>query len=1128
MYSFVSHQNKIMNFIYKVEHSQFFEFYIQTHFFLQGKPYTISMMASGKNVDISTELVSKKYRVITLNVNGVVHTIHVPLDDEAQENTTLSIPSTKQSTVSTRMKRELTASDVLFSKKRKLDKNKNHVTANSSEARVTPISNNGVSTQQSCSGVNRPYTDHVPLTSSLTNIHDTLNVHTSTNVQNTASQGVTQTPASILSLENNATNGVMVSGMHTPSLPHNMAQYAQFQLPNNRHAPVQPAVNQCVVSHSSPIGTVNSNISTSNQFQTTKVVEAPGAQPLTLFPSQAVQLPHLQPPAIIESNGNITPTIQPLKQSQQPTSIAPYGNTTFTTQPLTLPQPSTIIVPDDNTTSTAQPLTLSQQPTSIALYGNTIPTTQPLTLPQTSTVIVPDDNSTSTAQPLALSQQPTSIAPYGNTTFTTQPLTLPQTSTVILPDDNTTPTAQPLALSQQPASIALYGNTIPTTHPLTLSQQPASIELYGNTIPTTQPLKLSQKTTIIIPDDNTTSTAQPLTLSQKPTSIALFANTAPTTQPFTLSQQPTIIIPDDNTTSSSQHLTLSQQPTIITPYGNTTSTSQPLILSQPSTIITPHGTTKSTTQPLTQSTAHVLHHNNILSTVAGITPTNTLAISYQNTMAMMNQAAPLVQQASTLPTTTANTLIQPGSILPTTVNTLIQPGNILPHTTTNTSIQPGSILPPTTDNTLIQPGSMLPTTANTLVMNQAAPLVQQASTLPARTINTLIQPASILPPTTINTLIQPGSILPTTANTLFQPGDILPLTTVNTIIQPASIFSTTNANTLIQPGSILPTTTANTAHRQTNILQSSTVNTVLPQATLAVNLPSHRSQNEAVYAAKQPKPVNSVAPIRNVNSADRVTKHRPLTTSTTTSTASATTQYTTALVKQSTHHITNSKTDPATLAKQMSCFVQAVKNNNKTDEGILSDSLSNSIAKKSKKHKHIDSRYVKILQKTNDCKSTAKVNPYDVKHKERSDKDKHNYHKETKESSLILQNSASNMLQNIAMLKKQSNKEKLDKEASDKSSAITVSAEDQISKIDDKETSWSKSSNSPNNTYDVEKSERKKHKKKRISKKKKSSKTDIKSCSVVLHRINMYGKKCVKVWDILPQLYPDIFDAEDN
>ena len=1035
MYSFVSHQNKIMNFIYKVEHSQFFEFYIQANLFLQGKPYTISMMASGKNVDISTELVSKKYRVITLNVNGVVHTIHVPLDDEAQENTTLSIPSTKQSTGSTRMKRELTASDVLFSKKRKLDKNKNHVTANSSEARVTPISNNGVSTQQSCSGVNRPYTDHVPLTSSLTNIHDTLNVHTSTNVQNTASQGVTQTPASILSSENNATN-IMVSGMHTPSLPHNMAQYAQFQLPNNRHAPVQPAVNQCVVSHSSPIGTVNSNISTSNQFQTTKVVEAPGAQPLTLFPSQTVQLPHLQPPAIIESNGNITPTIQPLKQSQQPTSIAPYGNTTFTTQPLTLPQTSTVIAPDDNTTSTAQPLALSQQLTSIALYGNTIPTTQPLTLPQTSTVIVPDDNTTSTAQPLAL--------------------------------------------SQQPASIALYGNTIPTT------------------------------------------------------------------QPLTLSQQPTIIIPDDNTTSSSQHLTLSQQPTIITHYGNTTSTSQPLILSQPSTIITPHGTTKSTTQPLTQSkppnatgwqTGHVLHHNDIFSTVAGITPTNTLAISYQNTMAMMNQAAPLVQQASTLPTTTANTLIQPGSILPTTVNTLIQPGNILPHTTTNTSIQPGSILPPTTDNTIIQPGSMLPTTANTLVMNQATPLVQQASTLPARTINTLIQPASILPPTTINTFIQPGSILPTTANTLFQPGNILPPTTVNTIIQPASIFSTTNANTLIQPGGIPPTTTANTAHRQTNILQSSTVNTVLPQATLAVNLPSHRSQNEAVYAAKQPKPVNSVAPIRNVNSADRVTKHRPLTTSTTTSTASATTQYTTALVKQSTHHITNSKTDPATLAKQMSCLVQAVKNNNKTDEGILSDSLSNSIAKKSKKHKHIDSRYVKILPKTNDCKSTAKVNPYDVKHKERSDKDKHNYHKETKESSLIpectypsaeLQNSASNMLQNIALLKKQSNKEKLDKEASDKSSAITVSAEDQISKIDDKETSWSKSSNSPNNTYDVEKSERKKHKKKRKSKKKKSSKTNIKSCSVVLHRINMYGKKCVKVWDILPQLYPDIFDAEDN
>ena len=954
------------------------------------------IIAPGTSADSSREMGSKKYRLITLNVNGVVQTIRVPLDDDTQDNSTSPVLSSKQPTASTGIKRGLTASDILFSKKRKLEavnKTKTQVTANCAEANTTSVINNSVSTQQASSGVNRPHTVPVSLTSQLTN------TNTSTNVHNTGSLSVTRSP-SIISSQ-------LSSG--GPAPPHNLAQYAQFQLPNNRHVTIQPAVNQGVASLPSISGTVNSNVSTSTQFQTSRVVVAPAVQPLTLFPSQTVQITHLQPPTIIEPNGNTTSTIQP-----------------------------TIIVPDDNTTPTAQPLTQCQSSTSIAPYENTTSTTQPLTLSQPSTIIVPDDNSTSTSQPLTLSQQPTIRAPDDNTTFTTQPLTLSQQPTIMSPIGNTTSTTQSLTLSQQPTIIVPDDNTTSTTQSLTLSQQPTIIVPDDNTTSTTQSLTLSQQPTIIVPDDNTTTTTQPLTLPQQPTIIAPYGNITPSTQPLTLSQAPTIIAPDRNTTSNTQPLTLSQQPTIIVPDDNSTSTSQPLTLSQQPTIIAHYGNTIPTTQAVTLSQppnatvwpAGQILHNNFLSNIAGITCASmnaTLAIPPQQMVAMTNQT----------------TLIPP-----ITPNTLLQPASMLSTPTTNTVLQQPSLLP--TSTTVPQQMMMLTSTASNLSPQMfVLPTTQSTAGVAS--------PAPVVPPNTVNI---PGMIA----------------------------TSSVGLSTGLTAQPIVP------------------VVTMVSHEAPAVSLPSQQSQNNTLPMVRHRKPVNSVAPIRNVKSAARVTKYPTLTTST----ASATTQSTIILAKQATHHIMKSKTDPATIAKQMSGLVKAAKNNNRFDEARLLDSLSNSIVKKSKQK--TDSRYVKILPMTNiNTKYAAKVNIHNVKnvdkHNEKTCKDEFN--KKTNELGA----------NNEAVVQ--------DTQPADSVNVVRNSVDDEKPKIEGKEMSWSTQC-SNNNPFGVDKSARKKHKNKRKSKKKYVDETDIKPCSVVLNHINMYGEKSVKMWDILPQLYPDIFDADDN
>ena len=278
-------------------------------------------------------------------------------------------------------------------------------------------------------------------------------------------------------------------------------------------------------------------------------------------------------------------------------------------------------------------------------------------------------------------------------------------------------------------------------------------------------------------------------------------------------------------------------------------------------------------------------------------------------------------------------------------------------------------------------------------------------------------------------------------------------------------------------------TTVSAVIPQANIIPTTTPSTILQLATLAANHPSQQSQNNTV--GKHPKPINSVAPIRSVNGGACVTKYPAMTTSTVNAK-----QSTTSLSNHSTVHITKSKTDTAALAKKISSLVKAVKNNNKLDEARLLDSLSNSIVKKSKQHKSIDSRCVKLLPMTNITKSTAEVSPRDVKtirkHKQRTSEDKPNYNKNTSlpctYPSASLPKSDCSPLLNIAMAEKQ---------------------------------------------YRTEKSERKKHKKKRKSKTK-NAKTDIKPCSVVMNRINMHGKTRVKIWEILPQLYPDIFATDNN
>ena len=378
---------------------------------------------------------------------------------------------------------------------------------------------------------------------------------------------------------------------------------------------------------------------------------------------------------------------------------------------------------------------------------------------------------------------------------------------------------------------------------------------------------------------------------------------------------------------------------------------------------------------------------------------------------------------------------------------------------------------------------------------QMMTMTNQTTLVPTSTPNTLLQQPSILPTST--TVPQQMMMLTSTDSNLSTQMFVLPTTQSTAgVASPAPVVP---PNTVNLPGMI----TTSSVGLSTGLTAQPTVPVVtkVSHEASAVSLPSQQSQNNTLPVVRQTKPVNSVAPIRNVNGVARVTKYPTLTTST----ASATTQSTITLAKQSTHHIAKSNTDPATIATQMSGLVKAVKNNNRFDEARLLDSLSNSIVKKSKQK--CDSRYVKILPMTdNNKKYAAKVNAHDVKnvdeHNERTSKDDFN---KSANNEAVVQYTRS----------------------TDSVRGVRNSADDEIPKIEGKEMSWSTQS-SNNNPFGVDKSDRKKHRNKRKSKKKYVDETDIKPCSVVLNHINMYGKKSIKMWDILPQLYPEIFDADDN
>ena len=910
---------------------------------------------AGTSAAASTEMVSEKYKLITLNVNGVVQTIRVPLNDDTQENDAPPTLSPKQSTESTGTKRRLTASDILFQKKGKLNvfnNDKNRVTSNSGEAWATPVRNNSVSTQRSCSDVSRPHVGHVRLTSSLT---PTRNVH------NSASQGVKQTPALILSSQNNVTSEAIVGRVHAH--PHIIGQYAQ-QFPNNRQIINQPAVTQGMVPHSSVSGTVNSDVGTGNQLQTTKVnvVDARGSQPLTLFPSQAVQPPPLQPPS------NITP------------------NKNTTTKPITLSQPPNATV----------------WPTRQVLQHNNV-------LPD-----VPPINSA-------------------------------------------------IAISPQ--------------HMMTMANQ-------FTCVPTPTP---------------NTSLQHPSTLLTSNTNTVL--------------QQPTVTVP--------QHMMMM----------TTTSTASNL-------------STQMFVLPTTQSTDGVVTH-------APAVPPNTLNLSGMiAASARLSTGIPVQPAAGMLPTSarlSTGLPVQPAAgTMPTYVGL-----------STGLTVQPAAGMIPTsvglsTALTTEPAAAMMPTSVRLSTGLTTQPAAGMIPTSVGLSTGLTAQPAAGTIPTSVG--LSTGLTAQPAAGTI---QTSVGLSTGLTAQPAAATMPTYSAADIISTSVALSTCV--TAHPTVSV-----VTMISPQVS-PDNLPSQQSQNSTLPVVKQPKPVNSVAPIRNVTNATDVTKYSTITTST----VSATTQSTITLAKQSTHHI--SKTDPVTHAKQMSNLVEAVKNNNRLDETKF-DSLSNSTVKKS--NQNYNSRYGNILPSF----TKPVVDHLDVKnidkHKERSDEVKNNNEKKTKypcannEAVVQVKQSTDTVyvvnsrcvkilpiftkaavdhhdVKNIDKHKERSESDKNNyekktkdpcankeavvqvKQSTDTVYVVNNPAEDEITKIEGKAISWSRQI-SNNNPFGVKESARKKHKKKKTLKKKIADQTDIKPCSVVLNHISMYGKKCVKMWDLLPQLYPDIFDADDD